>query len=100
MNEAPRVRTDDRAKAALLFGLVSLLGLFLPLLLAAGVAGIYLGWTARGRIKASPGELRGAGIAVAGIGLGILGSLLSLALPAVIIYGWAFASAHGGRLPY
>ena len=95
-----RIRTDGGAVAALVCGLVSLAGLIFPLLLGLGVAGIILGWAARKRVARSGGELKGQGIAIAGIALGILGSLLSLVIPGVIVGVWIYAAFHGGRLPF
>ena len=96
---SPQTKTDSGAVAALAIGAISLIGLIFPLLLAAGVAAIILGWVARKRIVRSGGELRGNGIAIAGIALGVLGSLLSLVFPAFVIGVWIYAAFHGGQLP-
>lgn len=95
-----RIQTDSGAVAALVCGLVSLVGLIFPLLLGFGVAGIILGWSARRRIARSGGELKGKRIAIAGVALGVLGSLLSLVLPGFIVGVWLYAAFHGGHLPF
>lgn len=84
---------------ALVLGLVSLGGLLFPPLLVAGLAGIILGWTARKRIARSGGELKGKRIAITGLALGVLGTLLGLVLPAFFIGVWIYAAFHGGQLP-
>jgi hypothetical protein len=86
--------------AALVCGLVSLVGLIFPPLLCAGVAGVILGWTARKRIARSGGELKGGRIAIAGVAFGVLGTLLSLVIPGFIVGVWIYAAFHGGQLPY
>jgi Domain of unknown function (DUF4190) len=93
------LQTDSGAVAALVCGLVSLIGLVFPPLLFVGVAGVILGWTARKRIALSNGGLKGSRIAVAGLALGVLGILLSLVIPGFIVGVWIYAAFHGGRLP-
>jgi hypothetical protein len=85
--------------AALVLGLISLIGLVFPPLLGAGVAGIVLGWTARKRIARNGGELKGYRIAITGLALSVLGSLLSLVLPGFVVGVWIYAAFHGGQLP-
>ena len=82
-----------------MLGLISLIGLIFPPLFAIGVAGIVLGWTARKRIARSGGELKGKGIAFAGIVLSVFGCLLSLVIPGFIVSVWIYAAFHGGQLP-
>jgi mannose/fructose/N-acetylgalactosamine-specific phosphotransferase system component IIC len=94
------VKTDSGAIAALVMGLVSLPGLVLPPLLIVGVAGVVIGWTARRRIARSNGALKGTGIAIAGLALGVLGTLLSLVIPGFFVSVWIYAAFHGGRLPF
>ena len=94
------IRRDSGAVAAFLLGLVSLVGLVLPLLFGAGLAAIILGWTARRRIAASDGALKGKWIAITGLALGVLGCLLSLVIPGLIAYVYIFAAFHGGRAPW
>ncbi len=86
--------------AALVCGIVSLVGLIFPPLLCAGVAGVILGWTARKRIARSGGELKGSRIAIAGVAFGVLGTLLSLVIPGFIVGVGIYAAFHGGQLPY
>ena len=93
------IQTDGGAIAALVLGFVSLGGLVFPPLLFMGVAGVVLGWTARRRIARSGGALRGRGIAIGGLVLGGLGSLLSLVLPGFVVGVWIYAAFHGGQLP-
>jgi len=95
----PQTRTDTAAIAALVCGIVSLGGLVFPPLLGLGIAGIILGWTARRRIARSGGTLKGNAIAIGGLVLGVLGSLLSLVLPGFVIGVWIYALFHGGQLP-
>jgi hypothetical protein len=94
------IQTDSGAVAALVMGLISLGGLVFPPLLGFGVAAILIGWTARRRIARSGGELKGKRIAIAGVALGVLGSLLSLVLPGLIVSVWIYAAFHGGHLPF
>ena len=91
--------TDGRAQGALVLGVVSLVGLILPPLLVAGVTAIYLGFTAQRRIARSEGTLKGRGMALAGLALGVVGSLLSLVLPGFFGYVWIYAAFHNGQLP-
>ena len=95
----PRTRTDSGAVAALACGFISLGGLVFPPLLGLGIAGIVLGWTSRRRIARSAGELKGNAIAVGGLVLGVVGSLLSLVLPGFVVGVWIYALFHGGQLP-
>ena len=96
---SPPTKTDSGAVASLAIGSISLIGLIFPLLVAAGVVAILLGWVAHKRIRSSGGELKGNGIAIVGIGLGVVGSLLSLVFPAFIVGVWIYAAFHGGQLP-
>jgi hypothetical protein len=84
---------------ALVAGFISLPGLVFPPLLMAGLTAVILGWTARRRIGRGGVELRGKGIATAGMALGLLGSLLSLVIPGFIAYVWIYAAFHGGQCP-
>ena len=93
-------QTDSAAVVALVLGALSLVGLVFPLLLALGVTAIVLGWTARRRIARSGGALKGGRIAIAGLVLGVLGSLLSLVLPGFVAYVYIYAAFHGGQAPW
>lgn len=92
-----QIRTDSGAVTSLVLGLISLIGLFFPPCLGLGIAAIVLGWTARRRIARSAGGLKGTRIAVAGLSLGVLGSLLSLVLPGFVIGVYIYA-AFGGNV--
>lgn len=92
-------RTDQAAVVSLVFGGVSLVGLVFPPLLGAGIVAIVLGWTSRRRIARSGHQLKGQELAIVGLGLGVLGSLLSLALPALVAYVYIYAAFHGGYCP-
>jgi hypothetical protein len=94
---SPQTHTDSGAVAALVCGLVSLIGLVFPLLLAVAVAAIILGWTARRRIARGGSALKGKGIATTGLVLGVLGTLLSLVIPGFIVGVWIYAAFHGGQ---
>jgi uncharacterized protein DUF4190 len=93
-------QTDSAAVVALVLGSLSLVGLVFPLLLALGVAAIVLGWTARRRIARSGGALKGGRIAIAGLVLGVLGSLLSLVFPGFVVWVYVYAAFHGGQMPW
>jgi hypothetical protein len=95
----PEVRRDSGAVAALALGLLSLPGLVFPPFFGVGLMGIILGWTARRRIANSGGALKGKGIAITGLVLGVLGCLLSLVFPGFIAYVYIYAAFHGGQLP-
>ena len=90
---------EGRVPAALVLGAVSLFGLVFPLLLAAGVAGIYLSWSARKRIASSRGALKGRAAAWIAFALSVVGSLLSLVFPAFVVSVYIYAAFHGGQLP-
>jgi hypothetical protein len=92
--------TDGRAQAAVWIGAVSVFGLFFPPLLIAGIAGVYLGFTALRRIARSEGKLKGRSMALAGLGLGAVGTLLSLIVPGIIAYVYIYAAFHNGRMPW
>ena len=92
-----QIKTDSGAVVSLVLGVISLIGLVFPPLLGAGIAGIVLGWVARRRISRSPGELKGKWIAIAGIAVGVVGSLLSLVLPGFVVGVLIYAAFHGGQ---
>lgn len=95
----PQTRTDSGAIAAFVCGFISLGGLVFPPLLGLGIAGIVLGWTSRRRVARSGGQLKGNAIALGGLALGVVGSLLSLVLPGFVVGVWIYAAFHGGQLP-
>lgn len=83
-------RTSGQAVASLVFGIVSLLG-GVVMLLVPPILAIVLGHVARGRIAKSAGQLRGEGIALAGLICGyvsfvvavpMVGLMAAMAIPA------------------
>lgn len=72
---------SGKATTALILGLVSffMCGLF------TGIPAIFLGFSARKEIRASQGRLSGDGLALAGIITGVLGTLWSLIVAALLI---------------
>ena len=83
-------QTAGKATTSLILGIVSLVlcGLF------AGLPAIFLGFSARKEIRESNGRLGGDGLALGGIVTGILGTLWSLVLVGMLIFGVAlFGSA-------
>ncbi len=70
--------TDGQATAALVLGILSLVGVFcygVPSLIIGPIA-IYLGLHSRNRIRASGGALGGHGLAMAGWICGVVGVVL------------------------
>jgi hypothetical protein len=96
-HSSQRIRTDSGAVTSLVLGFISLIGLVFPPCLGLGIAAIVLGWTSRRRIALSAGALAGGRIAVAGLALGVLGSLLSLVLPGFVVGVYIYA-AFGGNV--
>ncbi len=94
---SPKVAT--RAVVAVILGGVSLVGLIFPPMLLVGITATVLGWTSRKLVASSEGALSGRTAAWIAVGLGILGSLLSLVIPGLIVYVWIYAAFHGGQLP-
>jgi Domain of unknown function (DUF4190) len=92
-------RTDGGATASLVCGTASLIGLVFPPLIAAGIAAIVLGWRCRRRIARNANELKGTGIATAGLVFGVFGTLLSLVIPGFVAYVFVYAVFHGGQCP-
>jgi hypothetical protein len=85
----PAPPTAAKATTSLVLGVVSLVlcGLF------AGIPAIVVGFLARAEIRRSGGRLGGDGLALAGIVTGILGTLWSLVLAALLIFGLAVGGA-------
>ena len=94
-----QARTDSAAVVSLVLGFVSLAGLVFPPMIATAIMGIILGWTARRRIAAGQGTLKGGWIAIAGLVLSMLGALCSLVFPGFVLGVWIYAAFHGGQLP-
>ena len=84
---------------ALVLGILSLVGLVFPPALGAGILAIVLGWTSRRRVARSAGHLKGGRLAIAGLVLGVVGSLFSLVLPGFVAYVYVYAVFHGGQMP-
>ena len=84
----PAQKTSGMAVAALILGILSVLGLFL--LLVPPVLAILFGHLAHSKIKAAPQALKGQGMAMAGFILGylslvlipVVGLLAAMAIPA------------------
>jgi Domain of unknown function (DUF4190) len=86
------VRTDGLAIGSLIAGILSIL-CFWPLCLGIllGPAAAIMGFISRQRVAASGGTVTGSGLALAGLVLGIVGFILSVAWA----IGWIFLVAHG-----
>jgi len=93
------VRTDTQAVVSIVLGILSLPSLVFPPGGALGIAAIVVGVMARHRITRSEGRLKGQRIAIAGIILGALGTLMALVLPAFLVGVLIWSLFHGGRLP-
>jgi hypothetical protein len=92
-------KTPSEAKVALALGALSLVGLVFPPAIASGIAGLILGWKARGRIADAPDQFRGAWMAYLALFLSAVGTLASLVLPGFVVSVWIYAAFHGGQLP-
>lgn len=99
VDQQPRPKVDTRAVVAVVLGAVSLAGLIFPPMLLVGITATVLGWRSRKSVASSGGALSGWTAAWIAVGLGILGSLLSLVIPGLIVYVWIYAAFHGGQLP-
>jgi MFS family permease len=95
----PQVRTDTGAIVSLALGFVSLIGLVFPPFIGLGVAGIAIGWISQRRVARDRLQLKGRPIAIAGIVLSVIGTLLSLVIPGFIVSVWIYAIFHGGQCP-
>lgn len=76
----PEDALSSRARWSLILGLVSVFGLFIPLMLPAGVAGLVLG------IRSLSSSKRG--MAIAGIALSCIGLLIEVGLGYMIFEMW------------
>jgi len=70
--------TDGRAIGSLVFGILS----WTPLTILAGIPAVILGHLSRDAIKKSQGELKGGGMALAGL---IMGYLSVIMIPVILI---------------
>ena len=92
------VPTDGRATAALVVGIVAVVGLFcygIPAIILGPIA-IFLGLSARRHIKASGGAVGGGGIAMAGWILGLLATVLGILILAVVVFGFVLLAVWSG----
>jgi hypothetical protein len=79
------VKTSAAAVCSMVLGIVSLLFCLGPL---AGIPAVICGHVARGNIRGSGGTLRGEGMAVAGLIMGYIGSVIILfAIIAIAAFG-------------
>ena len=95
----PQARTDTGAIVSLALGFVSLIGLVFPPFIGLGVAGIVIGWISQRRVARDPLQLKGRPVAIAGVVLSVIGTLLSLVIPGFIVSVWIYAIFHGGQCP-
>jgi hypothetical protein len=97
----PAGPTDGRAIAALVCSVIGLavgvpLGIFclgLPGLIL-GAIGLALGFSANQRIGESNGALRGRGLAMGGIVVGVVAVVISLIVLVIWIVGLAYSTTH------
>jgi hypothetical protein len=82
-------RTDGLAIGALITGILAVVCFWACLGLILGPAAAIMGFIARQRIAASGGTVGGGGLALAGMILGIVGFLLTLAE----VIWWVFLAA-------
>jgi len=76
--EPPNARTDGKAVASLILGILSVT----VLSILAGIPAIILGHMSRASIRKSMGELKGSGMALAGLITGYI----SVAMTIVLLY--------------
>lgn len=72
------VRHDGLAIAGMIVGIIAVLMFWWPVSLLIGIVGIVLSCIAMKRIKSSPFEVAGYGMAVAGLVTGICGSVMAV----------------------
>lgn len=97
--DSAQARTDSGATTALVLGFLSLVALVFPPALGLGIAAVVVGWNARRRITRSNGALKGRPLAVAGLVLGVIGTLEGLFIPGIVAYVYIYAAFHGGQPP-
>lgn len=86
-SEGERGHLDGPAVVAFVMGLLSIATSVIVVGIVLGPIAAILGYLSYRRIDSSAGGLRGRGLAVAGLVLGIAGLAASLLLPAVLLYG-------------
>jgi hypothetical protein len=80
-------RTDGLAIAALVTGILSIVGSIVVVGAVLGPAAAIMGFIAHERVVSSAGARVGGGIAIAGLILGVIGFVASVVLPAVLLLG-------------
>jgi len=78
-------RTDGKAVASLIFGIVAVLTVIFLIGIVLGIPAIILGHISHSNIKKSMGKLKGAGIALAGMIMGYISLAGILVLPFILI---------------
>jgi hypothetical protein len=78
---------DGLAVTAFVMGVLSVATSVIVVGIVLGPAAAILGYLAYRRITANPGRLRGRGLTLAGLVLGIAGLAASLLLPIVLLFG-------------
>ena len=91
-------RTDGLAIAALIVGILALVGSFCCLGVVLGPAAAIMGFIARQRIATSGGAVGGGTLAVVGIVLGILGFIASVGF-FFLFFAGALSGAMSGSTP-
>jgi hypothetical protein len=77
-------RQSGRATAALVLGIVGLFSLFCGILGICSILALIFGILSRNEINASGGSVRGGGMSMAGIILGVIGILATIGWIAVV----------------
>ena len=99
-NPSEYTTVEGRPFVALLLSFLSLGGLVFPPAIGLGIAGVVLSWKAHTRIAASGGTLKGRAVVWIALVLGVIGCLLSLAIPGFVAYVYLYAAFHGGQAPF
>ena len=92
-------RIEGRVFAALVLGLVSLIGIVFPPAIGLGIGAIVVSIRERKRIATGAGGLRGGWLLWVALVAGMIGCLLSLVIPGFVVYVWIYALFHGGAFP-
>ena len=85
--ERERSHLDGPAVVALVLGVLSIATSVIVVGIVLGPIAAILGYLSYRRIDSSAGKLRGRGLALAGLVLGIAGLAASFLLPAVLLFG-------------
>jgi competence protein ComGC len=78
-------KTDGKAVASLIFGIVGVLTVLFLIGIVLGIPAVILGHMSRSNIKKSMGQLKGAGMALAGLIMGYISLAGALILPFILI---------------